>query len=43
LVFKINNATIRIIKPKWLNLNWQNPKKSKEGCFYLIISNKSKH
>mgnify|MGYP006173686173 FL=1 len=43
LVFKINNATIRIIKPKWLNLNWQNPKKSKEGYFYLIISNKSKH
>lgn len=43
LVFKINNATIRIIKPKWLNLNWQNPKKSKQGYFYLIISNKSKH
>ena len=43
LIFKINNATIRIIKPKWLNLNWQNPKKSKEGYFYLIISNKSKH
>ena len=21
LIFKINNATIRIIKPKWLNLN----------------------
>ena len=43
LIFKINNATIRIIKPKWLNLNWQNPKKSKQGYFYLIISNKSKH
>ena len=43
LIFKINNATIRIIKPKWLNLNWQNPKKSKKGYFYLIISNKSKH
>ena len=43
LIFKINNATIRIIKPKWLNLNWQNPKNSKEGYFYLIISNKSKH
>ena len=42
-IFKINNATIRINKPKWLNLNWQNPKKSKESYFYLIINKKSKH
>ena len=39
-MYTTNSATLKIIKPNWLNLSWQNLNKSKQSANYLIISNK---
>ena len=37
--FKLNNATIKIIKPDWINFGWQMYNKPENSPHYLIISN----